>query len=55
MGPEEFQSFWRQPRQGHDLGRVRRCRMVGYHLIAYGGRDDGLFRGAIMESDSSIR
>lgn len=23
---------------------------VGKHLIAYGGRDDGLFRGAIMES-----
>lgn len=22
---------------------------VGYHLTAYGGRDDGLFRGAIMQ------
>ncbi|KAH2126355.1 hypothetical protein KXW34_004519 [Aspergillus fumigatus] len=27
---------------------------VGYHLTAYGGRDDGLFRGAIMQSGGSI-
>lgn len=27
---------------------------VGYHLTAYGGRDDGLFRGGIMESGGSI-
>ena len=27
---------------------------VGYHLAAYGGRDDGLFRGAIMESGGTI-
>ncbi|KAL4877003.1 Alpha/Beta hydrolase protein [Aspergillus karnatakaensis] len=27
---------------------------VGAHLIAYGGRDDGLFRGAIMQSGGSI-
>lgn len=27
---------------------------VGSHLIAYGGRDDGLFRGAIMESGGSV-
>ncbi|RHZ45901.1 carboxylesterase/lipase family protein [Aspergillus thermomutatus] len=27
---------------------------VGYHLTAYEGRDDGLFRGAIMESGGSI-
>ncbi|KAF7592703.1 hypothetical protein BBP40_012607 [Aspergillus hancockii] len=27
---------------------------VGSHLTAYGGRDDGLFRGAIMESGGSI-
>lgn len=27
---------------------------MGYHLTAYGGRDDGLFRGAIMESGGSI-
>ncbi|KAI0142012.1 lipase 2 [Pestalotiopsis sp. NC0098] len=26
---------------------------VGYHLMAYGGRDDGLFRQAILESGSS--
>lgn len=27
---------------------------VGYHLTAYGGRDDGLFRAGIMESGGSI-
>lgn len=27
---------------------------VGYHLTAYGGRDDGLFRGAIMQSGGTI-
>ncbi|PWY92122.1 carboxyesterase [Aspergillus heteromorphus CBS 117.55] len=27
---------------------------VGYHLAAYGGRDDGLFRAAIMESGGTI-
>lgn len=27
---------------------------VGYHLTAYGGRDDHIFRGGIMESGSSI-
>jgi triacylglycerol lipase len=27
---------------------------VGWHLTAFGGRDDGLFRGAIMESGGSI-
>jgi carboxylesterase type B len=27
---------------------------VGFHLLAYGGRDEGLFRGAIMQSGSAI-
>jgi carboxylesterase type B len=27
---------------------------VGFHLIAYGGRDDGLFRGAIAESGNPL-
>ncbi|KAJ4305772.1 hypothetical protein N0V90_001304 [Kalmusia sp. IMI 367209] len=27
---------------------------VGIHLIAYGGRDDGLFRGAVMQSGNPI-
>jgi triacylglycerol lipase len=27
---------------------------VGYHLTAHDGRDDGLFRGAIMQSGGSI-
>ncbi|KAI9934340.1 hypothetical protein ASPWEDRAFT_108326 [Aspergillus wentii DTO 134E9] len=27
---------------------------VGYHLTAYGGRDDGLFRGAILQSGGPI-
>lgn len=27
---------------------------VGKHLIAYGGRDDGLFRGAILESGGMV-
>lgn len=28
---------------------------VGYHLTAYNGRDDGLFRAAIMESGGPIQ
>ena len=28
---------------------------VGYHLVAYNGRDDKLFRGAIMESGNSVQ
>jgi carboxylesterase type B len=27
---------------------------VGFHLTAYGGRDDKLFRGAIMESGNPV-
>ncbi|POM75165.1 Triacylglycerol Lipase [Phytophthora palmivora] len=27
---------------------------VGYQLLAYGGRDDGLFRGAIMQSGAPV-
>jgi carboxylesterase type B len=27
---------------------------VGFHLIAYGGRDDGLFIGAIAESGNPL-
>lgn len=28
---------------------------VGYHLVAYNGRDDRLFRGAIMQSGNSVQ
>ena len=28
---------------------------VGFHLVAYNGRDDHLFRGAIMESGNSLQ
>lgn len=28
---------------------------VGYHLVAYNGRNDKLFRGAIMESGNSVQ
>ena len=28
---------------------------VGYHLIAYNGRDDKLFRGGILESGNSVQ
>ena len=28
---------------------------VGYHLVAYNGRDDHLFRGAIMESGNALQ
>ena len=28
---------------------------VGYHIVAYNGRDDKLFRGAIMESGNTIQ
>lgn len=27
---------------------------VGFHLTAYGGRDDKLFRAAIMESGNAV-
>ncbi|RLN91093.1 hypothetical protein BBJ28_00023527 [Nothophytophthora sp. Chile5] len=46
---------------GGDVGKVTIWgesaggRGVGYQLLAYGGRDDGLFRGAIMQSGSPVK
>ncbi|RLN73538.1 hypothetical protein BBJ28_00017758 [Nothophytophthora sp. Chile5] len=34
-------------------GESAGARSIGYQLVAYGGRDDGLFRGAVMQSGAS--
>ncbi|KAE9045073.1 hypothetical protein PR003_g11229 [Phytophthora rubi] len=36
-------------------GESAGARGVSYQLIAYGGRDDGLFRGAVMQSGSPVK
>lgn len=51
---DTFLAFGGDPTKVTIWGQSAGATSVGYHLTAYNGRDDGLFRGAIMQSGNPI-
>lgn len=52
---ENIKAFGGDPTKVTIWGESAGATAVGHHLVSYGGRDDGLFRGAIMQSGSPLR